>query len=192
MAFDRKAAEQAIENFLRALGRDPASDPALRETPARMTEAFAKDLLAGYEVDVPALFDDGAEFVGGAAEVVALTGISVSTVCPHHLMPALGHATLAYLPGTRLLGLGTLTRLVDAFARRLTLQESIGENVVNALVEHAGALGAYCELRLSHTCLSARGARQSEAELVTVARAGELRDPGRSAELQLALTRAKS
>ena len=189
MSFDRKAAERAIADFLRALGRDPDGDPALAETPARMSEAFATDLLAGYAVDIRALFDDGSEPGGSQGEIVTLGGISVATICPHHLMPALGHAIVAYLPGSKLLGIGTLSRLVDAFARRLTLQEKIGENVVGALVEHGGALGAYCELRLSHSCLSARGARQAQAELVTVARAGELKDPRRLEELKLTLAR---
>jgi GTP cyclohydrolase I len=188
MSLDRTAAERAIADFLRALGRDPDRDPALAQTPTRMTEAFATDLLAGYAVDVPALLDDGSE-TGGGAGIVALSGISVTTVCPHHLMPALGSATVAYLPGDKLLGIGTLSRLVDAFARRLTLQERIGEDVVRALVEHGGARGAYCELRLSHTCLSARGSRQTRAELVTVARTGELEDPRRLEELKLALAR---
>lgn len=187
---DRQAAERAVFDFLRALGQDPEHDPTLSETPQRMTEAFATDLLAGYAIDLDKLFADGSEANGGGqAEIVALTGISVTTVCPHHLMPALGRATVAYLPGSRLLGIGTISRLVDAFARRLTLQEKIGEQVVEALVEHGGALGAYCELRLSHTCLSARGARQTEAELITVAKAGALSDPARFAELRLALER---
>ena len=191
MAIDVQAAERAVFEFLRALGQDPENDPTLSETPQRMTEAFATDLLAGYAVDIPKLFADGSEANGGGkAEIVALTGISVTTICPHHLMPALGRATVAYLPGSRLLGIGTLSRLVDAFARRLTLQEKIGEHVVQALVEQAGALGAYCELRLSHTCLSARGARQTDAELITVAKAGALSDPERIAELRLALERA--
>jgi GTP cyclohydrolase I len=188
---DRPAAERAVRDFLRALGQDPDGDATLKETPQRMTEAFATDLLAGYAVDLDSLFADGSEANGGGqAEVVALTGISVTTVCPHHLMPALGRATVAYLPGSRLLGIGTISRLVDAFARRLTLQEKIGEQVVEALIGKGGALGAYCELRLSHTCLSARGARQTEAELITVAKAGAFSDPARLGELRLALGRA--
>jgi len=171
---DRHGAERAIAAFLRALGHDPERTPDLSDTPARVVEAFERDLLCGYAVDVPALLQ--AESVpisdDGPRGLVIVRGASVGSVCPHHLLPSMGVATVAYLPGDRIVGIGTLTRLVDAFARRLTLQESIGENVVRALVDHAGARGAYCRLELKHACLSIRGTRQAAATVVTVARRG--------------------
>jgi GTP cyclohydrolase I len=139
-----------------------------------VTEAFERELLAGYAVDVAALLAAESRAVArdGMRGLVAVGGIEVATVCPHHLLPGMGRATVAYLPGERLVGIGAIARTVDAFARRLTLQESIGEQVVRALVEHAGARGAYCRLELRHACLSARGARQGGASVTTVARAG--------------------
>jgi GTP cyclohydrolase I len=175
MPADRAAAERAIRAFLTALGHDPDTTPELGNTPALVTEAFEKELLAGYAVDVPALLhaESGPLAKNGPHGVVIVRGLSVATVCPHHLLPAMGHASVAYLPGPRLVGIGTIARLVDAYARRLTLQEAIGDHVVNALVDHAGARGAECRLELRHACLAARGARQSDATVVTVARAGE-------------------
>jgi GTP cyclohydrolase I len=82
-----------------------------------------------------------------------------------------------------LFGLGTLAAVVDAFARRLSLQEAIGEQVVQALVDHGGAQAAYCELRLVHGCVVARGARQASTELISTARLGAID----MAELSLAL-----
>jgi len=117
--------------------------------------------------------------------VVALRDISVATVCPHHLMPGLGRANVVYKPGARVLGLGAIARLVDACARRLALQETIAEDVVKALLEHAGARGAYCEVTLVHGCLSARGACQANARATSIARAGELSET----EVLLALGR---
>jgi GTP cyclohydrolase I len=174
MAVDRHGAEQAIQAFLKALGHDPAINPELSRTPALVTEAFERDLLSGYAVDVAALLAAESSMVSrdGARGLVVVSGIQVATVCPHHLLPGMGRATVAYLPGDRLVGIGAIARTVDAFARRLTLQESIGEDVVRALVGHAGARGAYCRLELSHACLSARGARQGNATVLTVARAG--------------------
>lgn len=174
MAVDRAAAERAIRDFLVALGHDPSRSEELSSTPARVTEAFENDLLAGQPVDVGALVRGESSPVGehGPRGLVMVQRIRVATICPHHLLPGLGHATAAYLPGDRLVGIGTIARVVDAYARRLTLQEAIGENVVRALVEHAGALGAYCRIELQHSCLSARGARESEARVVTIARAG--------------------
>lgn len=174
MSIDQKAAQNAIRAFLEALGQDP-SKPELAETPERVTEAFERDLLTGEAMDVAALLADGvAPITGGEpAGVVAVREIAVATVCPHHLMPALGRADVAYRPGPRVIGLGTLTRVVDAYARRLTLQETIGQRVARALVEHAGAVGAVCRISLRHSCLAARGARQADAFVVTVSRAGE-------------------
>ncbi|HEX3597285.1 MAG TPA: GTP cyclohydrolase I [Polyangiaceae bacterium] len=175
MAVDRQKAELAIAAFLKALGHDPAVTPELSRTPALVTEAFERELLTGYAIDVPALLaaESGRLAPSEPRGVVVLRNVHVSTLCPHHLLPGIGTATVAYVPGDRVVGIGALARTVDAFARRLTLQETIGEAVVRALLDHAGARGAYCRLELSHACLSARGARQTEATLVTIARGGE-------------------
>jgi len=161
---------------LRALGRDPEADPELAATPARVTEAFADELLRGYAVDVGKLIIEGSSPAAPGAAVVAVTGIDVATVCPHHLMPGIGRGAVVYRPGERLLGLGTIARLVDACSRRLVLQEGITNEVVRALVTHAGARGAYCEITLLHGCLSARGACQARAQATSLSRAGELSD----------------
>lgn len=193
MAIDRAAAERAVEALLQALGHDPQKDPELAETPARVADALANDLLAGEGVDVRMLFEAGPAADGARATgLVVVRDIAVATLCPHHLLPALGTAIVAYLPGRRLFGLGTIARLVDATARRLTLQEQIGQNVVQALIEHGGARGAYCRLALVHSCLSARGARQSAASVHTVAVAGEFAGPDGAARLALALGGASS
>lgn len=185
--YDEEAARRAIALFLSALGYDP-SDPELADTPARVSEAFAHELLRGQKIDLGQLLLAGSEpTVDETAGLVVVRGISVVTVCPHHLLPGLGRATVAYLPGARLVGLGTLARLVDASARRLRLQESIGEEVVHALQAHVGARGAYCRLELLHTCLATRGAEEPEARLVTVARSGTLASAEGLAELALAL-----
>src|SRR6187402_1999899 len=127
MAVDRAAAARAIEDFLKALGFEPAQHPDLHGTPERVTEAFENDLLRGHQVDIRELVHKGSCDAppGAKSGPVAVTGITVATVCPHHLLPALGTANVVYLPGATLLGIGTITALVDACARRLTLQEAI-------------------------------------------------------------------
>ena len=188
MAIDRARAERAVREFLLALGRDADGDAELRGTPERVVDAYGKDLLSGYDVDVPALLSEGeAISENKVSGLVALTGIAISTVCPHHLLLSNGSASVAYRPGLRLFGLGTLAALVNAYARRLSLQESIGESVVSALVEHGGARAAYCEIRLVHGCLVARGSRQVGTELTTTARRGDLD----AAELLQALGRGR-
>lgn len=171
---DKSAARAAIADFLRALGRDATREPELEGTPARVVDAFADELLRGYGVDLAALVRDGSTEATATSGCVALTDIAVATVCPHHLMPGLGRAGVVYRPGARVLGLGAIARLVDACSRRLVLQETIAEDVVGALLDHAGALGAYCEVTLTHGCLSARGACQANARATSIVRRGEL------------------
>jgi GTP cyclohydrolase I len=183
---DRARAERAVREFLLALGRDPDGDPDLLGTPARVVDAYASELLSGYGVDVAALLSDGEAMAAGKTTgLIALRGVAVSTICPHHLLLSHGSATIVYRPGERLFGLGTLAAIVHAYARRLSLQETIGESVVQALMEHGGARGAFCEVRLVHGCLVARGARQVTTELITTARLGEVD----SAELAILLAR---
>ena len=188
MPVDRARAERAVREFLLALGRDVDADPELRGTPARVVEAYEQELLSGYDVDVKALLSEGeAVAESKISGLIALSGIAVSTICPHHLLLSNGVASVVYRPGARLFGLGALAALVNAYARRLSLQESIGESVVQALVEHGVARAAYCEIRLVHGCLVARGSRQTGAELVTTARRGDLD----AAELLLSLSNGR-
>lgn len=186
---DLTAAAQGIATFLRALGFEDR--PELAGTPERVAEAFAHELLRGEKVDLAELLREGSEpATASTSGLVVVRDISVVAVCPHHLLPAVGRATVAYLPGQRLLGLGTVARLAQACSQRLALQEAVGDAVVNALLTHAGAKGAFCRLALLHTCLATRGAEQPEARLVTVARGGSLATADGALELSLALGEA--
>jgi GTP cyclohydrolase I len=182
MAIDRAAAARAINEFLTALGHPPNNDPDLAETGERVADAWADEILDGYHVDVGALLAAESAPINPDVErgLVVLVESEVVTMCPHHLMPALGFATVAYDPGARLAGIGVITRVVDALAHRLTLQETIGEEVVRALNEHLGARGAYCHLSMRHGCLSGRGERKG-ARVETIAAAGSLGSGGAKA-----------
>jgi GTP cyclohydrolase I len=187
MPVDRTRAEKAVFDFLQAMGRDPDREAELAGTPARVAEAWATELIDGYEVDVPRLLaGESSPAPAGAAEIVVVRGLAISTMCPHHLMPARGTATVLYLPGTRITGIGTLARLVDAYAHRLALQEVIGANVASALVEHLGARGAACKISLSHSCLASRGERQSAATVETLALSGTFDGAGPDRDLAVA------
>ena len=88
------------------------------------------------------------------------------------MTPGHGKALVAYLPSSRIAGIGTLAHVVDAFARRLTLQETIGANVAETIVGELGARGALCRLAMTHTCLVARGERKTGTIVETIALAG--------------------
>jgi GTP cyclohydrolase IA len=187
MPVDAKKAAEAVHAFLRALGRDPDADDELKDTPARVAEAWSKDLVDGYDVDVAKLLaSESTPAPGGSQGIVAVRGLSVSTICPHHLLPGRGTATVLYLPGARITGLGTLARLVDAFSHRLSLQETIAAAVARALVEHLGARGAACKLSMSHSCLASRGERQENAIVETIAFAGTFEHAGPDRDLAIA------
>ena len=167
---DRDAAASAIDAFLRALGRDPEREPELVGTGARVAAAYADELIAGYGVGVDALLAQNV--FGGTSELVIVRDIPVTTTCPHHLMPAIGVATVAFAPDEHLVGVGTIARVVDAFARRFALQEEIGERAVSALQKHLAPRWAACRLTLSHACMTARGERSHGARVETLALAG--------------------
>jgi GTP cyclohydrolase I len=167
---DRDAAARAIDAFLRALGRDPEHEPELSGTGARVAAAYADELIAGYAVDVDALL--APNVFAGTSELVVVRDIPITTTCPHHLMPASGFATVALAPEEHLVGVGTVARVVDAFARRFALQEQIGERTVAALQKHLAPRWVGCRLVLSHACMTARGERSHGARVETLALAG--------------------
>ena len=187
MPVDRTKAERAIFDFLCAMGRDPHRDAELAGTPARVVDAWTRDLIDGYDVDVPGLLaGESSPAPGGAAGLVAVRGLAISTMCPHHLLPARGTAMVLYMPEARIAGIGTLARLVDAYAHRLALQEVIGASVASALIEHLGARGAACKISLSHSCLASRGERQPAATVETLALAGSFDRAGPDRDLAVA------
>lgn len=167
MQANRKAASEAIEAFLRALGFEPTGE--LAGTGDRVAEAFANDLLSGYASDPDAILAAGSIDLGPPPHpLVAIRRIGVSIVCPHHLMPAHGFGTVAFLPDRRTAGLGTIAQAVQAHTRRLVLQEHVGREIAATVVRALGARGALCQLRLQHTCLVARGEREGAAVVETI------------------------
>ncbi len=167
---DRKAAARAIEQFLSALGHEAVGE--LADTAERVADAWADDLLEGESVDVAALLRGAVVEVGDTgAGLVVLRDLAVTTVCPHHL-PAIGRGTIIYQPSHRIAGIGALARALDALSRRLTLQEDIGQELVDLIMSELGARGALCEIELMHTCLSARAERKETARVTTVSVAG--------------------
>jgi GTP cyclohydrolase I len=107
------------------------------------------------------------------SEVVVLRDLSVAMMCPHHLLPSHGFGDVALVPRRHVAGLGAVARALDACTRRLTLQEDAGAHMAAALLRALDARGALCRLRLTHTCLSSRGARESTATVETISFAGE-------------------
>lgn len=170
---DLARAARAIDEFLDAIGA-PSGDPELRGTGRRVAEAFAQDLLAGYAMDPAAILAESTSSRAGG--LVVVRDVATTTMCPHHLLPATGVVHVAYLPGEKVVGLGALARVVDCYARRLILQEDLGQQIADALVLHLGARGAGAIVDLAPTCVIARGDRRHGARAVTSAFAGSMAD----------------
>lgn len=169
----RDEAVQAVSRFLDALlpARERRADD-LRETPARVAEAFRRDLLDGYKRDPAELLSEGIPHRG--RDLVAVTDIDFHAVCPHHLLPYRGVAHVAYVPNGRVVGFGVLAQLVDCFAHRLVLEEALARRVAESLVSHLGASGAACVLDAEQLCLTVRGQRRRLARAHAQAFAGTM------------------
>lgn len=167
-------AAAAIESFLRAIGAPVDTDPELRRTGLDVAEAFRNELLAGYRMNPQEILAQCTRSRAGA--LVALTDVPIHPVCPHHLLPSSGTAHLAYLPGGKVVGLGSLAKLVHCFARRLILQEDLAERVVEALVTHLDARWAACTVDVLPMCIASRGAHADRSRAICTAFAGERSD----------------
>jgi len=165
------AIEAAVTELLRACDLD-LDHKDLRRTPQRVAKVWREHFLAGFAMDPAAILGDPVEGEAQTALVV-VRGIPFHGMCPHHLLPYVGEATVAYLPHKKLLGFGRLGDLVTCFTRRLTLQERACNDVVDALIEHLGALGAGCVMRGRHMCLAIPDNKHA-TEVTTSSFRGEL------------------
>jgi GTP cyclohydrolase I len=180
-AVDIPAAERAVAQLLRALGRDPGS-PHLAETPRRVVESFA-EMLTGPQFDLTTFPNDE-----GYDGLVLATAIPVQSLCEHHLLPFSGVAHIGYLPGDRILGLSKLVRVLDLFARDLQVQERLTQQVADWLHDNLAPRGVGVVIEAEHLCMSLRGVRSRGARTTTSALHGVLREDARSRQEFFALT----
>jgi GTP cyclohydrolase I len=166
-AVDAARVERCVRELLAALGEDTAREGLLR-TPARVA-AFYQEVLAGHEDDPAAHLD--VTFEAGHREMVMVRDIPFSSLCEHHLVPFLGKAHLAYIPGAdgRITGLSKLARLVDGFAHRLQVQERLTTQIAETLVARLDPTGVVVVLEAEHLCMTMRGVKKPGARTVTSA-----------------------
>lgn len=192
MTVDRPRVEALVRELLEAIGEDP-DRPGLRQTPHRVAEAYA-EFFSGVGVDAAAPLDRTISVSRGPAPetvssgAVLLRDVQFRSVCEHHLLPFLGAAHIAYLPGEQVVGLGALPRVVDALASRPQVQERLGEQIADAIGSRIDARGVLVVLDAVHGCVTSRGERQPAASTVTIAARGELAEPAARAELIALIT----
>jgi GTP cyclohydrolase I len=171
---DRAAVEQAVRTLIAAAGDDPGRE-GLRDTPARVARAY-REWFAGYAVDPAALLERTFGEAEGYEDTILLRDIPLVSTCEHHLAPIVGKAHVAYRPSARVVGLSKLSRLVDAFARRLQLQERLTRQIARTLDEALRPRGVAVVIEASHGCMSTRGVNQHGTTMVTKCWLGDFRD----------------
>jgi len=172
-AIDAPAAQRAVRDLLRALGRDPA-DEHLADTPRRVADAYA-ELLTPRPFRLTTFPNDE-----GYDELVVARDIPFHSLCQHHLLPFHGTAHVGYLPGARILGLSKLARVVERFARDLQVQERLTKQIADWLQDQLQPKGVGVVLQAEHLCMSLRGVQAPGARTTTSAVHGRLRDDARS------------
>jgi len=161
---------RAIQKFLESAGID-MGQPNLTGTPERVARTWSGEFLDGYDSDPALILRDSIKAAGkdmrSGAEMVLAKGIPFHGLCPHHLLPFQGIVHLGYLPHRNLAPFSGLVRLVDCFAHRLEVQETITRQLAEALVKHLGAKGAASVLESEQTCMTLRGVKPRGSRIVT-------------------------
>jgi GTP cyclohydrolase I len=160
----RQEAESAVRTLIRWAGDEPGRE-GLRDTPARVVRAY-EEWFGGYAMDPATLL--GRRFDrAGYDDLVILRDIPLRSVCEHHMAAIRGVAHVAYLPGDRVVGISKLARLVDAFARRLQIQERLTGEIAETLQRVLEPRGVAVVIRASHECISSRGVAMHGVSMVT-------------------------
>lgn len=161
----RAEAEAAVRTLIRWAGDNPDRE-GLRQTPGRVARAY-REWFSGYDQNPDAILDRTFGEVGGYGDVVVLRDIPLESTCEHHMAPIRGHVSIAYLPAGRVVGISKLARLVDAYGRRLQIQERLTAEIADALERVLAPRAVAVVISAQHECMSARGVRKHGARLVT-------------------------
>jgi GTP cyclohydrolase I len=170
----QEEAEAAIRTLIRWAGDDPERE-GLLDTPARVARAY-RDWFSGYGQDPAEYLRRTFEEVGGYDEIVVLRGIPFESHCEHHMAPIIGEVHVGYLPHHRVVGISKLARLVDAYARRLQIQERLTAEIADTLQEVLQPRGVAVLVESSHECMTTRGVHKRGVSMVTSRMLGAFRD----------------
>ena len=169
----RAEAEAAMRVLLRWTGDDVARE-GLIDTPARVVRAY-EEFFQGYGVDPVDLLQRTFEETDGYDEMVVLRDIPFESHCEHHVVPIIGKAHVAYLPNRRVVGISKLARVVDAYARRLQIQEKLTAQIANAVQDVLAPKGVAVVIEAQHQCMTTRGVRKQGVSMVTSRMLGAFR-----------------
>ena len=170
----RREFTAAFRTIIRWTGDDPAR-PGLLETPSRVAKAF-EEWFAGYEIDPEILLAKTFEEIEGYDEMIVLRAIPFVSHCEHHMAPIVGRAWVGYIPTGRVVGISKLARVVDAYAKRLQIQEKLTSQIANTIEKVLKPQGVAVVIKANHHCMSTRGIMKHGTDLVTSRMLGAFRD----------------
>lgn len=170
----REEAEAAIRTLIRWAGDDPDRE-GLLDTPARVARAY-EEFFAGYREDPAAILARTFEEVEGYDEMIVLKDVRVESYCEHHMVPIVGRAHVAYLPDQRVVGISKLARLVDAYSKRLQIQEKLTVQIADTLQTVLQPKGVAVVIEAAHQCMTTRGVHKPGVAMVTSRMLGAFRD----------------
>lgn len=170
----REEAEAAVRTLLRWAGDDPNRE-GLRDTPSRVARAY-REFFVGYDTDPVAVLERTFEETDGYDEIVLLRDIRLESTCEHHMAPIIGRVHVAYLPHRRVVGISKLARVVDAYAKRLQIQEKLTAQIANTIQDVLEPRGVAVVIEAAHQCMTTRGVHKPGVTMVTSRMLGAFRD----------------
>lgn len=174
----RAQAEDAVRTLIAWVGDDPDRE-GLKGTPKRVIRAW-EEFFAGYEDDPVGYLTRTFEEVDGYDEMVVLRDIRFESHCEHHILPIIGHAHVAYLPTNRVVGISKLARVVEAYARRLQIQEKLTAQIANTVNDVLRPQGVGVVVEAAHQCMTMRGVHKPGVTMVTSQMLGRFRSDSRT------------
>lgn len=163
-------AEEAVRILLRWAGDDPSRE-GLIDTPSRVVRAYT-EWFSGYDQDPEKILARTFEEVAGYSEIVTLKDIRFESYCEHHLAPIIGTVHVAYIPADRVVGISKIARLVDAFSKRLQVQEKMTSQIANTLQSVLKPLGTAVLVEGEHHCMCTRGVHKTTSTMISSAFTG--------------------
>ena len=170
----REEAMRAVKTLIAWAGDDPERE-GLIETPKRVVKAY-EEFFKGYKMDPVEILSKTFEEVHGYNEMVLIKNIRLESHCEHHIVPILGIAHVAYMPKSRVVGISKIARLVDIFAKRLQIQETLTSQIAETLQNVLDHLGVAVLIDASHQCMTTRGVHKPESSTVTKKMIGIFKD----------------
>jgi GTP cyclohydrolase I len=183
-------AEAAVRTLLGWIGEDPQRKGLVR-TPARVLKSFG-DWYSGYDENPAAILGSSFPDAGGYKDMVALVDIDFESHCEHHMAPFIGMAHVAYVPDGKVVGVSKIVKVVNAFAKRLQVQEKLTQQIADCINDELKPKGVAVVLQASHECMTTRGVYKNNIRMVTSAMLGCFQDDEKVRREFLGMIDAKS